>query len=272
MPAEIALPSARDIGIRSSKGPDQTPSSNLEFRRMTHREPLTIKTGLTSEHLRQIFEWETSIWSEGKPYEDTLAQFTQEQGEATEIWKKVLEGEAGLEEPGTIHDLRAEIGDGIIAGIGMLRSIYERDDERVQATLTKALNQPESTRKRTSVEARVSAYSLKGQGLISMLEGLRDEGLGPNSWSGTQRNDVVLAIGSVMKAGFEALRKLGVEPGRVIEDKIGINRIKYSQEAVAATGSMEAAKQRWKNNNLAVVHLDNDGRVTDRGMVLQKAA
>ena len=65
-----------------------------------------------------------------------------------------------------------------------------------------------------------------------------------------------MMVGSVMKAGFEALEKLGIDAGAVVSDKIRTNNIKYSPQRLQRKGSAERAKQDWNRKQLPVIQPD----------------
>src|SRR3989344_207455 len=223
---------------RESLRPAQnTLRDTLGFTRVFPDPPIVLRTDLTSEHLRRIFEWENSVWTEGRPYSETTAQFSEELREARDIWINVLEGREDLADASTMHHLREEIGDGIIASVGIVRSVLER-----------ALNQDD--RVRGGLQSRVSLYLLKGQRMVDRLSayGQSDGRIDPS-----RRNDIVMTIGGAIKSGFVALERLGIGPGQVIDGKIATNRIKYSPTRLAEHGSLPEAKRDWNRRQLPVI-------------------
>jgi hypothetical protein len=238
--------------------PQSSSSSNLEFNRTYPAPPITIRTGLTTEHIAKVARWEESVWGENpKPFEATFAQLHQEIGEAMEIWTDVLDGRRSLQDDHTLHNLRAEIGDGVFASIGVLRRVV-KDDEKVAGILHKQLNQSQAEKR--SIEARVSLYGIKGQRYVNRVMSTRL--MIPEEFTSSYRNEVVLGASSVMKAGIEGLESLGLEIGPLITDVVRINQLKYRPEIVAQSGA-RVAKDRWNDFQLPVV--SSGGVIIDLG-------
>lgn len=222
-----------------------TNSQGAQFLRVFPQPPIIIRTDLTTDHLRAISEWENSIWTaRPKPLAETRSQFLQELEEVEEVWSN---GNADLTDASTRHHLGEEIGDGIIAGIGILRSVLERDDLRIQGFLSTVLNQPTSQRRLTP-ESRVKYYQKNGGKLLKVLDSISSSG----QFCAADKTIIINSVGSSMKAGIEAMEVLGMSPGHVVEDKTRIMKLKYSVPRVTLNGSTKGAKEDWEKRQLPV--------------------
>jgi hypothetical protein len=209
--------------------------------------PSSLRADLTTQHLQRLFEWENAAWADARPFEVTTGQIHQELGEASDVWLKIADGKANLGDKHTIHHLTEEIGDGIIADAGLIRSLLERDDQRVIEEIHRALNQPDRTR--GGVDWAVSTYLVKGYRMLETVE----QGTSPQTMGRARKNELIQKAGGFMKAGFVALERLGADPGHVINSKIATNRLKYSPGRLEDAGSMEEAKRTWQERQLPVV-------------------
>lgn len=241
-------------GVNNStfSAPQENTSDTVRFRRKNKAPDLVMSTGITKDHLERIANWEMSIWGEqGRGFDGSVGQFKQELSESRDVWIKVVEEKASLGDEDIIHKLREEIGDGIISNIGLLRQLEPDND--VAANFIYRSVYESSKSKRRSRETSIALYQLKGQRLLERIDECGQDCV--DRLSGRDRNEIKMMVGSVMKAGFEALDKLGIDTETVVSDKVRIvSKFKYSPQRVQKKGSVEAAKKDWEMRQLPVVN------------------
>lgn len=255
MTAEAALPSQATLTQRSQDQNLSAPSNSVEFSRILPSRDV-VKTGLTLDHVRQIADWEKNVWGEtGRSFSGAVDQIGQELRETSEVWIKVVEGEASVSEVRTMHHLRAEIADGLVAGIGGARALFERDDVQAATFLQRAIVDSATCLKITP-DSSVVLYQLKGQRFLDKVAEVEAKNV--SEMSPAEKNEIKMALGSYMKAGFEALWKLGVDPGLLVRDTVRMNReLKYRKDIVSDIG-MTGAKDKWNKRQLTVIQDEGD--------------
>lgn len=245
MPAEDALPSqvTQAQGFQgalfSFAPPENFPDSSA-----------TMAGELALEHIKMVAAFEGIAWGEeGRSFRGANEQIRQELDEIASVWTDVVEGRASLGDTDTIHHLREEVGDGVIADIGQLRYLTAHDDLRSELFVRRLVNEAARSRRLTA-ETAVALCLVKGHIFLDRAGQISGD---PSRMSGKDRNEILMALGSHMKSGVEALQLLGADPARVIVDKLGTNVIKYSRERLAVHGGMGGAKEYWNQHQLPVV-------------------
>ncbi len=255
MTAENALPSQVTQASGLKDPSISVPLNSLEFSRVLPSGDI-IKTGLTIDHVRQIAEWEQSVWGEaGRSFSGAVDQIGQELRETSDVWIKIVEDEASLSNSETIHHLRAEIADGLVAGIGGARALFEKDDIQSAAFLQRSILDSATSRKITP-DSSVVLYQLKGQRFLDKVAEMETRIV--RDMLPAEKNEARMALGSYMKAGFEALWKLGADPSVLVMDIVRMNKVlKYREDVVSSIG-MAGAKDKWNIHQLPVVQVEGD--------------
>lgn len=214
-----------------------------------------VMLGFSKEDLDRLSNWEKNVWGEsGREFGSSVGQFDQELSESRQEWEEVLGGNTSLDNNETVHKLREEIADGLISNIGILRHLEPENDEAANFIYSSVYESSKS--KKRSTESSVTLYQLKGQKLLDRISECDEDSI--ENMSKIDKNEIKMMVGSVMKAGFDALEKLNIDTGFVVSDKLRIvMRLKYSELNMRKYGSAEGAKKGWNANQLTVIQADN---------------
>lgn len=241
---DVMRPAPLDQAARAFSPESFAPQETIDPSLVVAPTPLTLK------QVKMVAQFETVAWGEsGRSFQGSNDQIRQELDETASVWIDVVEGRVSLEDTDTIHHLREEIGDGVIADIGQLRYLTGHDELREELFLRRMINEAARSHRLTA-ETAVALYLVKGHRLLGRAEQVSGS---PSRMSAKDRNEILMALGSHMKSGVEALQLLGADPVNIIGDKLGTNGIKYSLQRLAIHGGMDGAKKYWNQRQLPVV-------------------